>query len=106
MLLGVIICLLSVILLGMDGRFVDSETYPKVRKEQKVEGIIKNEFFANSILHCSSTFTYIMLHAYMETANSIGFPYKMEKKNPFPRVILKRLLITLLNHTRFVIFDY
>ncbi|XP_031622925.1 gamma-aminobutyric acid type B receptor subunit 1 isoform X2 [Contarinia nasturtii] len=30
MLFGIIICLLSVILLGIDGRFVSSETYPKV----------------------------------------------------------------------------
>lgn len=31
MLCGVIICLLSVILLGIDGRFVSPETYPTVR---------------------------------------------------------------------------
>lgn len=30
MLFGVITCLISVILLGIDGQFVDSETYPKV----------------------------------------------------------------------------
>jgi hypothetical protein len=30
MLFGVITCLVSVILLGIDGQFVDSETYPKV----------------------------------------------------------------------------
>lgn len=33
MLFGVIICLLSVILLGIDGRFVDPETYPGVSKQ-------------------------------------------------------------------------
>lgn len=30
MLCGVIICLISVVLLGIDGRFVDPETYPTV----------------------------------------------------------------------------
>lgn len=30
MLFGVIICLASVVLLGIDGRFVDAETYPQV----------------------------------------------------------------------------
>lgn len=30
MLCGVIICLTSVVLLGIDGRFVDPETYPTV----------------------------------------------------------------------------
>jgi hypothetical protein len=32
MLFGVITCLVSVILLGIDGQFVDPSTYPKVRK--------------------------------------------------------------------------
>lgn len=31
MLFGVIICLFSVILLGVDGRFVEPDTYPKVQ---------------------------------------------------------------------------
>lgn len=31
MLCGVIICLTSVVLLGIDGRFVDPDTYPTVR---------------------------------------------------------------------------
>lgn len=30
MLFGVIICLVSVVLLGIDGRFVNPDTYPKV----------------------------------------------------------------------------
>lgn len=34
MLFGVITCLISVILLGIDGQFVDSSTYPKVSREQ------------------------------------------------------------------------
>lgn len=39
MLFGVITCLVSVILLGIDGQFVDSDTYPKV--SQKVNRTLK-----------------------------------------------------------------
>jgi gamma-aminobutyric acid type B receptor len=35
MLLGVITCLVSVILLGIDGQFVDALTYPKVNKKRE-----------------------------------------------------------------------
>lgn len=35
MLFGVITCLISVILLGIDGQFVDSDTYPKVSSQTK-----------------------------------------------------------------------
>lgn len=44
MLFGVITCLVSVILLGIDGQFVDSSTYPKVslRKLQELLSISSN----------------------------------------------------------------
>lgn len=41
MLFGVIICLISVILLGIDGRFVSPEEYPKVKTNFKYLIILK-----------------------------------------------------------------
>lgn len=42
MLFGVIICLLSVILLGMDGRFISPETYPQVSLFKNLTAPSKN----------------------------------------------------------------
>lgn len=44
MLFGVIICLVSVILLGIDGRFVDDKVFPQVSHSNRSSGHNDNNF--------------------------------------------------------------
>lgn len=55
MLIGVIICLISVILLGIDGRFASPTVFPQVQKDSNSgEGIVNEIYQFNPRRHCQS----------------------------------------------------